>query len=274
MFSYKKIKWIYYIIEWLITLINTELFFAGAVPLLAYILMVDLSLWFITTVYFIVVQKKEASMLGLMDECKMAEFIEIYSREHSKDTRKGFSASTVILLATAYMHLGDIETSMEMFQSTEPKNPQKARKRAVANAVVECGVYHNNISCAYLRCHDTENAKIHMEKAQDYLKQLQGIKDKKGKYNAAIGNLTRSLAIRELELGLELEAEPDYAEKINQLKNQIDGVVTNLNRVYYNCLLYVMYRKNGNLAEAEKCREYVRENGGDTCYVQWVEAGN
>lgn len=271
MFSYNHLKWIYVVVVGIFTVVYTYLFLIDAVPLLAYLLMLDLSLWCATSVYVTVVQNKENALLALMGECKIAEFIEKYSREHANDTKKGLSTSSAILLATAHMHLGDFETALKMFQMAEPQNPKKVRKRLLAGAAAQCAVYHNNLSSAYLRRHDIENAKLHMEKAQEYLKQLRGMKDKKGKNHAAIETLTRSLTNRELELELELGSELDYTEKINQLKHYLDGAENILNGVYFHYLLYVLYDKTGNADEVCKCREYVRENGGDTCYVQWVE---
>ena len=271
MFSYNTLNRIYYVVGCLFIGICVYLLLVDAVPFLACLLMLDLSLWCVGSVCRTTMQKRENTLISLMHECKIAEFIEKYSHEHAYDTKRGFSTSAAILLATAHIHLDDIETSLKMFQSIELQNPQKVRKKLLAGVATQCAVYHNNLSTVYLRRHDIENAKLHMEKAQEYLKQLQGINDKKGKNSAAIEILTRSLINRELELALELGSELDYAEKIDQLKYYLDEAENVLNRVYYHYLLYVLYGKTGNADETRKCREYVRENGGDTCYVQWVE---
>ena len=271
MFSFNIMKWIYLSVTVLFTVTYSYLFWIGEVPVLAYFLMADLSVWCAGSVYLAVVQNKENALIGLMGECKIAEFIEKYSHEHAKDTRKGFSTPATILLATAYMHLGDIETSLQMFQLAELQNPQKVKRKQLAEVTTQCAIYHNNLSTAYLRNHDIENAKLHMEKAQEYLKQLQGLEDKKGENTTTIEILNRSLSNRELELGLELGSKLDYAEKINQLNQYVARADNLLNRVYLHYLLYVLYKKTGNVEEAHRCREFVRENGGDTCYVQWVE---
>ena len=271
MFSFNTLKWIYLAVVASFTVIYTYLVLVDTVPALAYILMVDLSLWCAGTVYLTAVRNKESKLINLMDKCKIAEFIEKYSHEHAKDSKKGLSTPSTILLATAHMYLGDIETSLNLFQTVEPQNLQKVRKKQLAAVVAQNGIYHNNLSTAYIRHHDIENAKLHMEKAQEYLKQLQGMKDKKGQNKESIKALTRSLTNRELELELELGSEMAFTERIDQLKDYLDDTEPVLKKVYYHYLLSVLYTKTGNTGEADRCREYVRENGGDTCYVQWVE---
>lgn len=271
MFTWSIRYRIYTAVLVLFIVIYSYLLYIGMMSGLIYFLLMGVSVWCATLVYLVTYQKKEIALLRLMNECKIAEFIEKYHHEHAKDSKKGYTAGATIHMATAYMHLGDLETSLELFQRVELQDPKKVKRKMLPGVIINNALYHNNLSTAYLRQHDIENAKLHIKKAKAYFKQLQWLKDKKGRNKDNIEAFTRSLANRDLELGLEFGLEVDYAENIERLKQYVDETKTLLNRVYFYYLLFVLYEKTGDAEEADKCREYVRENGGDTCYVQWVE---
>lgn len=271
MVSCKILKRIYLVIIALIIVVCSYLYVIKVVPVLAYFLILDWLVWCVSVCYLFLVNKRESSIICLMNECRMKDFIEKYSHEHSRDTKKGFHPEVANILAIAYMHLGELDTSVEMFRSAEMNLLQNARNKAYVNATIDCAVCNNNLACVYLRCHETERAKLHMEKARDYLKQLHNTKKLKEQHKKDIAILNQNLEIRELELELELDTDPDYEEEIKKIKNWIDAAENTLKKVYYNYLLYVIYRKNGNEDEAEMYSDYVKKNGGDTCYVQWVE---
>ena len=131
MISCKNIKRIYIAVVVLMIIVFYYLFIIRVLPLLAYLLIIDFSGWCVYSIYFFALRKRESSLMSLMNDCRIAEFIEKYSNEHAKDTRKGFYSGSAIILATAYMYLGELETSIEMFTAIELQNSQGLYSKAV-----------------------------------------------------------------------------------------------------------------------------------------------
>lgn len=269
MVSCKIIKRIYLSIAALIIAMLLYLYFSDAVPLLAYFLMLDFSVWCVGVLFDSAYQKREMSLMKLMEECKIEEFIEKYSHEHEKDTREGFNPNSSINLAAAYMHSGVLDSSLEMLKEIKLPKLRKKRRNFLGTLTLYF-IYHNNISCTYLRLHNANEAKLHMEKARDYLRQLKDMEIKRRQKNPDIDFFNRSLDVREIEFNLENGIEIDYEGEIDKIKNWIDIEENKLKKVSLNYLLYVIYIKNGNLDEAGKCSEFIKKNGGDTCYVKFV----
>lgn len=250
------------------------LIYKKVVPLLAVVLMLDLFFGCLASWITKQCQKREMAMLGLMQECRLSEFIDQYGKAHAKDTKNGFSAASALNLATAYMHMGEMETAMKLFQQAEPKKPQQFSKRkrtAVSNAIVECAVYHNNLAAAYLHCHDTEHAEIHMEETWEYLEQLKRHAGKHPELEDSIDIIFRGLLTRKLERALELHEELDCEEEIKKLQAWFERSDQLLIKVYNRYLLSILYEKCGNREEAGHCKAFVGQYGGDSCYVKWVE---
>ena len=213
-------------------------------------------------------------MLDLLNEYQISAFIEKYSKAHAKDTKTGPSPLAALNLATAYMHMGDLDTAMRFFQRAEPIDPRqfpKRKQKMVKHSLVTCAVYHNNITCAYIRCHDTKQAKRHMEAAWEYLTQLKEMAKIYPDLEQTIVVLLRDLSIRRLEMSLETGEELDDEIELKQLQTWFDSARQRSVKVYNRYLANILYEKCGKKEEAEKCRAFVKQYGGDSCYVKWVE---
>lgn len=266
------LKIIYWSIGILCVIFLAKEVYQGNIPWLAAILMLDLIFWALGTYYKNAVSKRNRAIFRLMNrQCALAEFIEKYEDVYRHTKKAEPAAMAALNLATAYMHLGDTQRAMELFAQAKPQPARCAiwKKKKTDNAIlVHSAVYHNNLAHNYLMSHDITQAEVHTSQTARYLEQLHAVKKKDASLEHDINTLTRSLFYRRLEISLERGENSQEPQTAKQLQEMFENEPRMLIKVYNRYLACKVYEIQENKEAAEKCREFIREYGGDSCYVK------
>ena len=214
--GYKDLTILYYVFGVIGIAVDAYLFVKDIVPFMAACLLLVFYLFLLLVWVSKVVQKRENKLIAIYNQCRFQEFIDKYVPVHEKDTEAGIAGFPALTLANAYMHLGNLEMALEMYAKGEPVAPgQRSLKIQIApnqhiTYITWQAVYHDNLACACLKCHNTAGAKMHIEES---------------------------------------------SQKLHQLEKMAGRI--------YECL--------GNSKESKKCKDFVRQYGGDSSYVKWAE---
>lgn len=266
------LKIIYWSISILCVIFLAKEVYQGNIPWLAAILMLDFIFWALRTYFDNATEKRNRTILRLMNRhCALAEFIEKYEEVYRHTKKAEPAAMAALNLATAYMHLGDTQHAMELFAQAKPQLGRCPlwKKQKTSNAIlVHNAIYHNNLAHNCLMSHDITQAEINTSQAARYLEQLRAVKKKDSSLEHNINMLTRSLFYRKLEISLECGENPEEPQTSRQLQEIFENEPRMLMKVYNRYLACKVYEAQGDKEAAEKCREFIREYGGDTCYVK------
>ena len=204
--------------------------------------------------YGISVKRVNRLVAVMNQECQVQEFLRqmICLQENAKG--KVMKLYFAVNLAAGYLNLGDVDTAFYYLQNI---NTDRLNFRGKDRLLI---TYYYNFSVACMMKEDWEGANAMLSRMRSL---LDSVKLKPVEKEAYEG-FYRIKCIRMQAL----QGNYDGAENAcMEALEQSESLLRQVSLIYF---LRDIFLHEGRWQEAEKCRELIRENGGDTYYVAKV----
>lgn len=217
-------------------------------------------------------QERVNRMINMMHmECRIQDFIDAYLPLYERCNAPWQKKNMCLMLSGAYLNMGDSEKGMkylEEFLRIDTKKTlflanETKREKLI---VTQQAIYHNNMVVSYLRQDDLEKAEEMLEALK---KDISVINAEAPEVDKKV--FQRACKLKEIVIALKREDYSDYLSKEQYLKDVLEDVNSELERVNYRAVLYNLYTGVSELEKAEECRAYVLAHGGDSYYKKTME---
>ena len=200
--------------------------------------------------------KRINKLIAIMNqECHAQEFLRqlVCLQENAKgEIMELFFATN---LAAAYLNLGDADTALFHLQNINVDTTKRSRGKDKMFIV-----FYNNYAMAYMQKQDWEAAMDMLSKMKNLIDTVKAPLAVKQTYE----NYYRLKCIR-------IQAvQGNYEGAEEAFMNALEHTGSLLDQISLIYFLRDVFLYEGRWQEAEKCREFIRENGGDTYYVAKV----
>lgn len=199
-----------------------------------------------------VAAKRINQVIAIMNQhCQAQEFLQqlICLQKHSKGKTMGLFFATN--LAAAYLDLGDEDTALYHLQNVNLDAKSQKRNQYLLM------VYYNNFATAYMR-------KENWETADEMLSNMKKIMDHAKLKPAEKQNAERIYQIQCMRMKV-LQGNYEGAEEF--FLKAIEQSCTLIEQVALTDCLRGIYLQEERWQEAQNCKEFILQNGGDTYYV-------
>lgn len=213
---------------------------------------------FLMTFIFGTAANKRVNKLNAImnQQCHVQEYLHQLLCLQEGSEGKVIKLYFAINLAAGYMYLGDADTALFHLQNVDLD--EKSRKRFRYMLMV----YYNNFAVAYMM-------KQNWEAANMMLSNMKNILDTAKFKPSARQNFEKIYQIKCMNMQV-LQGSYEGAEGF--FMNTLEHSGSLLEQVSLTYFLRDIYLHEGRWQEAQKCKEFILENGGDTYFVAKVSA--